>query len=106
MSGRHHMILAEVAAMDAGRGDRDAAAKIFAELDERARTRFVSPAALATIAASAGLLNEARTLLAEAIKGRDGYLGFLKLAAWRSIWADPACAALVGETAYIKNAMR
>jgi tetratricopeptide (TPR) repeat protein len=106
MSGRHHMILAEVAALDAAKGDRAAAEAIFRELDERARTGYISFAAQAAVAASAGLFDEARSRLVRAIDARDAYLTFYKLPAWRPLRRDPACAAILGNISYVKNALK
>jgi serine/threonine-protein kinase len=102
---RHPSILAEVAAVYAQRGNVFAAEAIFHELSERARTTFVSRAVRAAVAASAGLMDDARRLLAEGIAERDAFLTFYKLPACRALRADAECTTILNEMVYIKDAL-
>jgi Flp pilus assembly protein TadD len=102
MSGRHPNILTELAALNAAGGDRDAAQAVFNELKTRGQTGYVCFAAQAAAAASAGHLDEARSLLRKAIDARDSYLHFCKFPAWRPAWQDARCAALLAEMEYVK----
>ncbi|HET9704497.1 MAG TPA: hypothetical protein VFP85_10710, partial [Vicinamibacterales bacterium] len=95
MSARHPRILATLAASHARLGDASAAEAIHQELQQRARSQYVPFAELSVVAASAGRLDEARTLLNQALAGRDPYLTFWKLTAWRPVWNDPGCAAIL-----------
>jgi tetratricopeptide (TPR) repeat protein len=103
MSGRHPMILSNVCAVHAGRGHRDIVEPIHAELASRAATAFVSPAARATVAASAGRIDEARELLAAAIGEHDPYVAFSKMYGWRPIWKDDRCAAMLKATSLFQR---
>ena len=95
MSARHPRILAALAAIHARLGDTGAAEAIHQELQQRARSQYVPFAELTVVAASAGRLDEARVLLNQALAGRDPYLTFWKLTAWRPVWNDPGCAAIL-----------
>lgn len=95
MSGRHPRVLSEVAAIHAMRGEISAAETIHHELGERAHVQHIGLAEQAAVAASAGKLDAARRLIGEALAARDPYLRFWKFPAWRALWADAACAALL-----------
>jgi eukaryotic-like serine/threonine-protein kinase len=95
MSDRHPRILAELAAMHAQHGNREATQALWEEVRDKARTRHVGAAEQATIAASAGEWPDARRLIVQAIADRDPYLSFWKLPAWTPAWSDPECAALL-----------
>jgi serine/threonine protein kinase/tetratricopeptide (TPR) repeat protein len=101
MSGRHPRVLAELAAIAWARGEADAEL-ICQELRERAANGYVGLAEQAAVAASAGHGDDARQLLADAIAARDPYLRFHKFPAWRAVWADPACAALLRSSAVFR----
>ena len=58
-----------------------------------------SPAA---VAASAGHLEEARRLVADAIGAHNPYLRFWKFPAWRGIWSDQESAALLRNSALFR----
>jgi TolB-like protein len=103
MSGRHALILSTLSAIHASRGQLDAIEPIHAELAKRAGTAFVSPAARATVAASAGRFDDARRLLAEAIAEHDPYLAFFKMYGWRPIWKDEQCAAMIRATSLFQR---
>jgi serine/threonine-protein kinase len=89
MSGRNPRILAEVAAVHAARGDRDAAEAVHQEVQGRARTGYIGLAEQGAIAAAAGHLEEARRLVEKAVEARDLFLLFWKLAAWAPLRTDP-----------------
>ena len=95
ISGRHPRILTEVASVHATRGDVAAADAIHVELHERARFGHVGLAERAAVAASAGQMDDARRLVAEALTAHDPYLRFWRFPAWRAAWNDPMCAALL-----------
>ena len=99
MSGRHPRILAELANVHAADGEADAAKAIHVELGNRAAAGHVGFAERAAVAASAGYVEEARRLVSEAIAARDPYLRFWKFPAWRAVWNDPDCAAMLRTTA-------
>jgi serine/threonine protein kinase len=99
MSGRHPRLLSEVAAIHAARRETSAAQAIHHELRERARSEHIGLAEQAAVAASAGNLDEARRLIREALAARDPYLRFWKFPAWRTVWADAECAALLRNSA-------
>lgn len=88
MSGRHPRILAEVAGVHAARGDRDAAESVYQEIRLRARTGYVGWSEQGVVAAAAGHLNEARTLVARGVEARETYLMFWKLTAWAPFRRD------------------
>ena len=106
MSGRHTLILSNLGAVHASLGNRDAVELIDAELDDRARTNFVSTAARATVAASAGRLDKARELLAAAIAEQDPYVAFFKMYGWRTIWQDDRCAAMLKATPLFRGTQK
>jgi Flp pilus assembly protein TadD len=95
MSGRHPRILADVAAIHARRGATRAALEILDELRGRAATGFVERAVLGTVAASSGLMAEARTLVARAIAEHETFWHFAKSPAWAPFRADPEGAAML-----------
>jgi TolB-like protein/Flp pilus assembly protein TadD len=98
MSGRHPRILAELAAIHGAHGDSQRAESIHVELTDRARAGHIGLAERAAVAASSGHIEEARRLVAEAIAARDPYLRFWKFPAWRAVWIDAECAALLRST--------
>ena len=102
---QHPSILAAIAAVHARRGNVFTAEAIFHELRERAKTTFVSRAVRAAVAASAGLTDDARQLLGEAIAERDAFLTFYKLPACRALRADAECTTMLNEMVYIKDAL-
>jgi Flp pilus assembly protein TadD len=95
MSGRHPILLSELATMQSLHGDAAGAEAIHRELVERAKTGYIGAASLAVTAAAAGHMADARTFLAQAIAARDSFISFHKLPAFRSLWADPECAAML-----------
>jgi TolB-like protein/Flp pilus assembly protein TadD len=103
MSGRHPMILSSVAAIHSRRGEVAAAEAILNELIERSRIGFIGSAALATAAASAGQWPEARTFLTQAVTEHDPFAAFWKLDAWRPIWKDDQCAAILKATSLFQR---
>ena len=101
MSGRSPRILIEMAAVHAARGDRSAADLIYQELRTRAQASYIGHAELAAAAASAGRLDEARRLVAQAIELRDTGLTFWKLPSWAPLRADAASMALLRATSLL-----
>ena len=69
-------------------GNREAAEQIFQEITERARTGYVGWSEQGAIAASAGRLDEARTLVARGIEARESYVAFESCPAWGPLRAD------------------
>jgi TolB-like protein/Flp pilus assembly protein TadD len=98
MSGRHTMILTNVAAIHSARGEIDKVEAIRQELRERAQNTYIGYGARASVAAAAAQWDEARDLLAKAIAEHDPWLTFWKLYAWRPIWQDEQCAAMIKAT--------
>jgi TolB-like protein/Flp pilus assembly protein TadD len=103
MSGRSTMILTTMAAIYCDRGQLDQVEAIRAELNERATTGFIGTAALACVAASAGRWPEARDLIARAVAERDPFVAFWKMRAWRPLWRDEQCAAMLRATSLFKS---
>ncbi len=101
MSGRSPRILIEMAAVHAARGDRSAADVIYEELRTRAQSSYIGHAELAAAAASAGRLDEARRLVAQAIELRDTGLTFWKLPSWAPLRADAESMALLRATSLL-----
>jgi serine/threonine-protein kinase len=95
MSGRNPRVLAELAALHAGRGEPDAVQDILAELRQRTATGYIEASLLGCVAASAGLLPEARALVARGIADHESYVAFAKWTAWGPFRADPEGAALL-----------
>jgi serine/threonine protein kinase/tetratricopeptide (TPR) repeat protein len=95
MSARHPRILTELAAIHAAHGDANAADTIYLELRDRARASHIGWAEQAAVAASAGRLDDARRLVADALDARDSYLRFWKFPAWRWVWNDQECAGIL-----------
>jgi serine/threonine-protein kinase len=106
MSGRHPSILTIVSAIHAARGNVREAEAIRLELAQRAETGYIGEGARATASAAAGKWEEARTLLRQAIDERDPYLTFWKLYAWRPIWQDAECAAMLRATTLFSDTRR
>jgi serine/threonine-protein kinase len=88
MSRRGVRILCEMAASHARLGDRDAAELLHQEVSERARTSYVGWSEQAAIAASAGRIAEARTLLRRGIEARESYISFESCPAWQPMRDD------------------
>lgn len=95
MSGRHPRILADVAAIHARRGDTRAALEILEELRGRAATGFVERSVLGSVAASSGLMAEARSLVARGIAEHEVFWQFAKSPAWAPFLADSEGAAML-----------
>ena len=106
MSGRHPQILSTLSAIHASRGRRDAADTIHAELTARAESGFVGRGARASVAASSGRLDEARTLLAAAIAEHDPYVPFFKMYGWRHALKDETCAAMIRATSLFSSTQK
>jgi tetratricopeptide (TPR) repeat protein len=106
MSGRNPFILTIVASIHATRGATQEAEVIRAELAERAAIGYIGEGVRACAAAAAGKWEEARTLLRQAIDERDPYLTFWKLYAWRPIWQDAECAAMIRATSLFSDTRR
>ena len=98
MSGRNPRILAEVAAVHAARGDLAGADAVFEEVRGRARSGYIGFAEQGAIAASAGRLEEARTLVQRGVDAREVFLVFWKLPAWAPVRADDAGARILSST--------
>jgi serine/threonine-protein kinase len=88
MSRRGVRILCEMAASHARLGDREAAELLHQEVSERARTSYVGWSEQAAIAASAGRIAEARTLLRRGIEARESYISFESCPAWQPMRDD------------------
>ena len=95
-----------MSAIHAARGAVHEAEAIRLELAQRAEAGYIGAAARACAAAAAGQWPEARTLLQEAIDERDPYLTFWKLVAWRPIWQDAECAAMIRATPLFSESRR
>jgi serine/threonine-protein kinase len=104
MSSRHPVLLSDLATLHARHGDPPTAESIYQELTERSKTAFISPASRAVAAAAAGRMTDARALLAKSIADHDAFLSFNKLPAWRPIWDDPECAAMLRHSALKQSA--
>jgi TolB-like protein len=103
MSGRHTMILTNIAAIHAARGEIDKVEEIHAELQTRAATSYIGNGSRAIVAAAAGRWDEARERLAQGIADRDPWIAFWKLYAWRPIWKDEQCAAMLKATSLFRT---
>jgi eukaryotic-like serine/threonine-protein kinase len=95
MSGRNPRVLAELAALHARRGEGSAVQEILAELRQRAAAGFIESSLLGCVAAAAGLLPEARELVARGIAEHESYFAFAKWYAWVPFRADPEGAAML-----------
>jgi tetratricopeptide (TPR) repeat protein len=95
MSERSPTILAEVAAVHAQRGDPASADALYAEVRERARTRYIGWGVQGAIAASAGHRDEALALVRKAVGEREVYLRFWRFGCWSSFRSDPDGEALL-----------
>jgi tetratricopeptide (TPR) repeat protein len=104
MSGRHPMILATIAAIYSDRDEQQKAEAIRAELAERATSTFIGSGARACVAASAGHWPEARTFARIAADEHDPFVAFWKLRAWRPVWKDEQCAAIIRGTSLFQGA--
>lgn len=100
MSGRHPRILADVAAIHARRGDMHAVQEILDELRDRATTGFIEHSVLGAVSASAGLLVEARALVARGIGEHEVFWQFAKSPAWAPFRADAEGAAMLHALAF------
>jgi len=104
MSSRHPILLTDLATLHASGGDTAGAESIYQELTERSKTSFISPCACAIAAGAAGRMTDARRLLAQAIADRDAFISFHKFAAFRPLWGDPECAAMIRQSPLMRNA--
>ena len=104
MSGRHPMILATIAAIYSDRDEQQKAEAIRAELAERATSTFIGSGARACVAASAGHWLEARDFTRIAADEHDPFMAFWKLRAWRLVWKDEQCAAIIRGTSLFQGA--
>ena len=95
MSGRNPRVLAEVAAIHARRGERDAVRAVLAELEERATKSFVEHTVLGSVHACLGEMAEARRLVALGIEQHEVWWQFAKSAAWAPFRADADGAAML-----------
>ena len=97
MSGRNPRVLAEMAAIHARRGEREAAKRILAELQQRAKTGFVELSVLGAVHAALGEMDEARVLVARGIAEHEPGWQFAKSPAWDAFRADPKGLAMLRE---------
>jgi ATP/maltotriose-dependent transcriptional regulator MalT len=100
MSGRSPRVLAELAAIHARRGDRDAARAILTELEQRATNSFVEHSVLGSIHACLGEMAEARRLVALGVEQHEIWWQFAKSAAWAPFRADAEGAAMLGKLGF------
>jgi tetratricopeptide (TPR) repeat protein len=100
MSGRGPRVLAEVAAIHARRGNRDAARAILTELEQRATSSFVEHSVLGSIHACLGEMAESRRLVALGIEQHEIWWQFAKSAAWAPFRADAEGAAMLGKLGF------
>ena len=89
MSGRNPRILAEIATIHARRGENGAVQQILEELRGRAASSFIESSVLGCVAAAAGLMEEARALVARGIAEHEVYWQLGKATAWAPFRADP-----------------
>jgi tetratricopeptide (TPR) repeat protein len=88
MSGRHPRILAELAAIHARRGEREAVRGILAELEQRATASFVEHTVLGSVHACLGEMMEARRRVALGIEQHEIWWQFSSSPAWAAFRAD------------------
>lgn len=100
MSGRHPRILAEIAAIHSRRGETREALVILHELRARSATEFVEHSVLGAVAASSGLMPQARALVARGIEEHEVFWQFAKSTAWAPFRADPEGAAMLHALAF------
>jgi serine/threonine-protein kinase len=100
ISGRHPRILSDVAAIHARRGDMHAVQEILEELRDRATAGFIEQSVLGAVSASAGLLVEARALVARGIEEHEVFWQFAKSPAWAPFRADSEGAAMLHALAF------
>jgi len=89
MSGRNPRVLAEMAAIHARRGERAAAKRILAELEERAKSGYVELSVLGAVHATLGDMDEARALVARGIAEHEVGWQFASSPGWAAFRADP-----------------
>ncbi len=94
MSGRNPRVLAEIAAMHARRGNTEGARTVLGELRDRAAGEFVEHSVFAAVAASVGLMPEARALIARGIAEQECYWQFT-VPALSALRGDPQSAAML-----------
>ena len=104
MSGRNPRILAEMAAIHARRGERNAIESILDELRSRATTGFIESSLLGTVYAAHGDMPKARELVARGISEHETYFQFAKSPAWAPFLSDPQGAAMLGAIGYCRGA--
>lgn len=100
MSGRSPRILAEIAAIHSRRGETREALEILEELQARSGSEFVEHSVLGAVSASAGLLAEARALVARGIAEHEVFWQFAKSPAWTPFRADSEGAAMLHALAF------
>jgi serine/threonine-protein kinase len=100
MSGRHPLVLAEMATIHARRGDTSAATAILDELRGRAATGYVEWSVLGAVAAAVGSADEARALVARGIAEHEVYWQFAKSPAWTPFRVDPEGEAMLRAVGY------
>ena len=100
MSGRNPRILAEMAAIHARRGETSAVQTILDELRSRAGAGYMESSVLGAVNAAAGLMDEARALVARGIAEHDVYWQFSKGPAWAPFLADADGAAMLRAIGY------
>ena len=98
------MILTTLAAIYSDRGEQAKTEAIRTELAERATSAFIGSASRACVAASAGHWPEAREFARLAADEHDPFMAFWKLRAWRPVWKDEECAAIIRGTSLFKRA--
>ena len=81
--------------MHARRGETGAVQDILSELRSRAATGYIEQSVLGCVAASAGLIEEARTLVARGIEAHEPYFQFALSPAWVQFRQDPQGAAML-----------
>ena len=106
MSGRHPMILTTMAAIDSDRGEHEKTEAIRRELADRATSGFIGNGARACVAAAAGHWPEARKFLKLATDEHDPFVAFWKLRAWRPVWKDDECAAMIKATSLFQGTQK
>ena len=104
MSGRNPRILAEMAAIHARRGERNAVESILDELHNRATTGFIESSLLGAVYAAHGDLPKARELVARGISEHETYFQFAKSRAWGPFLSDPEGAVMMRSIGYCGGA--
>ena len=89
MSGRNPRVLAELAAIHVRRGERAAAKRLLAELEQRASSGFVELSILGAVHATLGEMEVARAMVARGIAEHETSWQFWASPAWAAFRADP-----------------